>query len=200
MAKDEVEAVAKAFYDVQDAVRDWDREPEALKERFRRDAHAAIEALDEHREVTASRKISSLVVAEELGRARDLLMNSQEVSVMSIPTFRAFRSVLQGPEFTFVAANDPYFRLVGSRELVGLPVRQALPELRGQGYYELLSHVYQTRKPFVGRMMPIMFRPKPGDALEEHIIDFVYRPIEDAEGRVTGLFVEGYDRTEWARS
>ncbi|MFC4173451.1 PAS domain-containing protein [Microvirga sp. GCM10011540] len=200
MAKDEVEAVARAFYNAQDAVRGWNREPEVLKEGFRRDARAAIEALDEHREVTASRKIKPLVVAEELGGVRDVLLNSQEVSVMSIPLFRAFRSVLQGPDFTFIAANDPYFRLVGSRELVGLPVREALPELRGQGYYELLSHVYQTRKPFVGRMMPIMFQPKPGAALEEHIIDFVYRPIEDATGQVAGLFVEGYDRTEWART
>jgi len=200
MAKDEVEAVAKAFYYTQGAVRGWDREPETLKERFRRDARAAIEALDEHRETAVSRRIGPLVVAEELGRAGDLLMNSQEVSVLSIPAFRAFRTVLQGPDFTFVAANAPYFRLVGRRELIGLPVRGGLPELRGQGYYELLTHVYQTKKPFVGRMMPIMFQPNPGAALEEHIIDFVYRPIEDATGQVTGLFVEGYDRTEWARS
>ncbi|KLK89692.1 hypothetical protein AA309_30115, partial [Microvirga vignae] len=85
-------------------------------------------------------------------------------------------------------------------DLVGRPVREALPELRGQGYYELLDHVYQTRKSFVGRMMRIMVQPRPGAPLEEHVIDFVYRPVEDAKGQIKGLFVEGYDRTEWARA
>lgn len=200
MVKDEVEAVAKAFYCVQDDARGWDREAEVLKERFRRDARAAIEALDEHREAIASRRIKPLVVAKELGSARDLLMNAHEISVLSVPAFRSFRTVLQGPEFTFVSANDAYFKLVGGRELLGLPVREALPELRGQGYFELLAHVYQSKEAFVGRQLPIMFQPKPGAVLEQHIIDFVYRPIEDATGQVTGLFVEGYDRTEWARS
>jgi hypothetical protein len=127
-------------------------------------------------------------------------MNSHEVSVLAVPGFRAFRTVLRGPNHTFDVANGPYFGLVGHRELVGWPVREALPELRGQGYYELLDHVYQTRKAFVGRMMRIMVQPKPGAQLEEHVIDFVYRPIENPAGQVTGLFVEGYDRTEWARA
>jgi hypothetical protein len=200
MARDEIEAVAQAFYYVLEGARDWDREPEMLKERFRRDARAAVKALEEHRDGTTTSEIAPLIVAGELREARDLLMNSCEVSILSIPGFRAFRTVLRGPDHTFDVVNDPYLGLVGHRELVGLPVRDALPELRGQGYYELLDHVYQTKEAFVGRMMPIMVQPKPSAPLEEHIIDFIYRPIEDAKGEVTGLFVEGYDRTEWARA
>ncbi|MXQ13542.1 PAS domain-containing protein [Microvirga makkahensis] len=200
MAKDEIEAVAQAFYYSLEGARDWEREPELLKERFRRDARAAIEALNGHRDTVTSRDIPPLAVPGELGNARELLMNSQEVSVLPVPGFRAFRTVLRGADHTFEVANDPYFGLVGHRELLGRPVREALPELRGQGYYELLDHVYQTRKAFVGRMMRIMVQPKPSAPLEEHIIDFVYRPIENASGQVTGLFVEGYDRTEWARA
>jgi PAS domain-containing protein len=200
MANDEIEAVAKAFYYVLEDARDWEREPELLKERFRQDARAAIEALNEHRDISISRDIAPLVVAGELRNARDLLMNSPDISIFSVPSFRAFRTVLRGPDHTFDVANDPYSRLFGHRELVGRPVREALPELRGQGYYELLDHVYQTKEPFVGRRMPIMVQPKPGAPLEEHIIDFVYRSIEDAAGQVTGLFVEGYDRTERARA
>jgi hypothetical protein len=36
--------------------------------------------------------------------------------------------------------------------------------------------------------------------LWEHVTDFIYRPIESAAGQVIGLFVEGYDRTEWERA
>jgi hypothetical protein len=200
MAKDEIEAVAQAFYYVLDGARDWEREPEVLKEQFRRDARAAVKALDEHRDSTTSCDIPPLVVTGKLRNVRDRLMNSPDISVLQVPGSKAFRTVLRGPDHTFDIVNDPYFGLVGHRELVGRPVRQALPELRGQGYYELLDHVYQTKEAFVGRMMPIRVQPKPGAPLEEHLIDFVYRPIEDASGRVTGLFVEGYDRTEWARA
>lgn len=147
-----------------------------------------------------SRRIGSLVIAGELCTARDLLLNSPDVSVLPIPSSKAFRTVLQGPDLRFATANSPYFNLVGNREFIGLPVREALPELRGQGYFELLAHVYKTREPFIGRSMPIMLQPKPGAPIEEHVIDFVYRPIENAAGRVAGLFVEGYDRTQQARS
>lgn len=200
VAEDEVEAVAKAFYYVLEGARDWEREPEVLKERFRKDARAAIDALNDHREIVTSRVIPPLVISEELGKARDRLMTSHEVSVLPVPGFRAFRAVVSGPDHTFDTVNEPYFGLVGHRELVGRPVREALPELRGQGYYELLDHVYQTRKSFVGHMMRIMVQAKPGAPLEEHIIDFVYRPIENTAGQVRGLFVEGYDRTAWARA
>ena len=32
-------------------------------------------------------------------------------------------------------------------------------------------------------MTPIAFQKQPGDPMEEHIIDLVYRPIENAMGR-----------------
>jgi hypothetical protein len=199
MANDEIEAIAQALYGTHECARGWAREPELIKERFRSAARAAIDVFDEHRDIT-TRDIAPLVVAEELSSARDFLMNSHEISVLSIPTFRAFRVVLRGPDLLVDAASEPFFRLVGRRGFEGLPVRAAFPELKGQGYYQLLDQVYQTRKPFVGHMLPILFQPRKGAPLEEHITDFIYRPIENAAGQVTGLFVEGYDRTEWARA
>jgi hypothetical protein len=49
-------------------------------------------------------------------------------------------------------------------------------------------------------MLPLRLQAKPGTGTEEHFIDLIYRPIEDPDGRALGLFVEGCDRTEWARS
>ncbi len=55
MIKNEIEAVARAFYDLQDCARGWDREPARLKEQFLSDARASIAALDEHRVVQSFR-------------------------------------------------------------------------------------------------------------------------------------------------
>jgi hypothetical protein len=49
-----VEFVAKAFYELQEEARGWDREPEALREPFRRYARDAIALLDPVREKTPS--------------------------------------------------------------------------------------------------------------------------------------------------
>jgi hypothetical protein len=46
MTDSRIEAVAKAFYSVQDCVRGWDREPEWLKEQFLILARSAVDTLD----------------------------------------------------------------------------------------------------------------------------------------------------------
>lgn len=51
----------------------------------------------------------------------------------------AFMAVVRGPEHVFELANPPYYQLVGHRDLIGKPVREALPEVEDQGYFELLD-------------------------------------------------------------
>jgi PAS domain-containing protein len=53
-----------------------------------------------------------------------------------------FVAVLMGPKHVFEMVNEAYYQLVGHREVVGKPVWEALPEVVGQGYEELLDSVY----------------------------------------------------------
>lgn len=107
-----------------------------------------------------------------------------------------FMCVLTGPDLVFEMANDAYLRLVGRDDIVGRPLRDALPELRGQGYFELLEQVMRTGQVFVGRSMRAML----GDVPEERVVDFVYQPITEEDGSVFGIFVEGVDITERVRA
>ncbi|MBP2308045.1 PAS domain-containing protein [Azospirillum melinis] len=111
-----------------------------------------------------------------------------------------FMCVLRGPDHVFELANDTYMQLVGRQDLVDRPARDALPEVEGQGFFELLDRVYASGETFVGRSMPISFQRRPGGPLEERFLTFVYQPIKDEDGRVTGLFVEGSDVTEAKRA
>ncbi|WP_445504427.1 hypothetical protein [Microvirga sp. G4-2] len=63
-----------------------------------------------------------------------------------------------------------------------------------------MDQVYETKQPFVGRRVPFLMQNKPGCSLEEHILDLVYHLVEDLVGRVTGILVESFDRTDWARA
>jgi hypothetical protein len=59
---DDVEFIARAFYALQDEVRGWDREPEPLKETFRRDARTAITMVDAEAEARHQANGGALIV------------------------------------------------------------------------------------------------------------------------------------------
>jgi signal transduction histidine kinase/ActR/RegA family two-component response regulator len=104
-------------------------------------------------------------------------------------------AVLRGPEHVFELTNQSYMQLIGHRQIVGRRAREALPEIVGQGFLELLDRVYTTGEPFVGHALPVRLQREPDGPLEERYIDFVYQPIRDESGAVSGIFVEGSDVT-----
>jgi hypothetical protein len=99
----------------------------------------------------------------------------------------------------FELANDRYRQLVGHRELVGLSVREAFPDLAGQGFFELLDAVYATGEPFVGRDVRVLLQSRPDQPPEERYLEFVYQPLRDADGSVSGVLAHGVDLTDRKR-
>uniref|UniRef100_UPI0025E4B06F PAS domain-containing sensor histidine kinase n=1 Tax=Phenylobacterium sp. TaxID=1871053 RepID=UPI0025E4B06F len=110
-----------------------------------------------------------------------------------------FMCMLRGKDLVFELINASYLQLVGHRDLVGKPVREALPEVQGQGFFELLDQVMQTGRPFVGRNMQVMLQREPDAPLEERFLHLVYQPIFEG-GEVAGVFAEGSDVTEQVRA
>jgi PAS domain S-box-containing protein len=107
-----------------------------------------------------------------------------------------FICVLNGPEHVFELVNEAYLQLVGERDLIGLPVREALPELEGQGMVELLDQVYRSGKSYVGRNSLVRLKRGADGRTYEVYQHFVLQPIFEMDGRVSGIFVEGSDITE----
>jgi signal transduction histidine kinase/CheY-like chemotaxis protein len=107
-----------------------------------------------------------------------------------------FMAILRGPEHVFEFANSAYLHLVGARDLLGLPIRDALPDIAGQGFYELLDTVFRTGQTYSAHDVPASFH-RTGDAgFTCSRVDFVYQPIIESNGKVSGIFVEGVDATE----
>jgi PAS domain S-box-containing protein len=104
-------------------------------------------------------------------------------------------AVVRGPEHVFELTNHSYMQLIGHRQIIGKSVLEALPELAGQGFLELLDRVYTSGEPFVGHALPVRLQREPDGPLEERYVDFVYQPIKGADGAVSGIFVEGSDVT-----
>ena len=111
-----------------------------------------------------------------------------------------FVAILSGPGHVFEFANARYVDLVGGRELIGKRVREALPEIAAQGFLALLDEVYRTGEPHSGTAAPVLLAHRPSDTEEKRYLDFIYQPVHDATGAVTGVFVSGYDVTERVRA
>jgi signal transduction histidine kinase/ActR/RegA family two-component response regulator len=110
----------------------------------------------------------------------------------------SFVAVLRGPEHIFELVNAPYRQLIGGLDVKGKPVREALPEAEGQGFFELLDRVYRTGEPYVGKEM--LIRLSRAGKADELFLNFVYQPIFEAEGTVSGIFVHGVEVTDQVRA
>ncbi|MFD1611003.1 PAS domain-containing protein [Sphingomonas tabacisoli] len=107
-----------------------------------------------------------------------------------------FMAMLRGPDHVFELANAAYLRLIGQRDVIGRRVRDALPEVDGQGYFETLDNVYATGEAFAGTALPVELRRTPDGPTERRFVDLIYQPITDVAGRISGIFVQGTDVTE----
>ncbi|HEX5750682.1 MAG TPA: ATP-binding protein [Archangium sp.] len=106
----------------------------------------------------------------------------------------AIIAIHRGPEHTYEFSNPVHARLLGGRELLGKTVRQAQPELEGQGFYELLDRVYQTGEPLYGKEAPASV----GDPAHPRTgyFNFVYQPMPGPDGKPDGVMVFGFEVTE----
>jgi len=111
----------------------------------------------------------------------------------------AFFALLEGPDHVITMVNPLYLRLVNNRDVLGKPVRVALPEAVEQGYLELLDRVYQGER-YLGFDARFDSFAGEGLPLDERYVDFIYEPLRGPEGEVTGIIALGVDVTDRKRS
>ena len=107
-----------------------------------------------------------------------------------------FMAIMHGPQHVFEMCNESYFRLIGEREVQGRSVRAVFPDLEGQPFFKLLDEVYATGVPHVSTAAQIDLRRTADGPLERRYLDFIYQPILDHRGEVSGIFAEGHDVTD----
>jgi two-component sensor histidine kinase len=163
-------------------------------------ANLAAVALDR---VTAERALRE--ESQALSREREAVAALNRALANEHDRFRhmfeqapGFIALLRGPQHIFEFCNKSYLRLVAREDLRGQPIREALPEVAGQGYFELLDRAYATGEPYIASGAPVDLRAVGGSGLQRHYVDLIYQPVFDDSGDVLGILVEGHDVTERA--
>lgn len=138
--------------------------------------------------------------AQHVYEANLLLKAERERLELMFRQAPSFMAMLHGPDHVFQFVNPAYQRLIGHREVVGRPVREALPEAVRQGYVKQLDRVYASGEALISEGARYAYQPKPDGPLIERFIDFVYQPLRGANSQVEGIFVDGSDVTERVRA
>src|SRR2546426_3433223 len=88
--------------------------------------------------------------------------------------------VLRGPELRYEAANEAFRHAIGNRPVIGRTMREAFPELEGQGIFEQIEQAYAAGEPAIWHERTS--RWDRGKGIEARAVDVVIQPLRDEDG------------------
>ncbi|MEY4514008.1 MAG: hypothetical protein RLZZ450_6130 [Pseudomonadota bacterium] len=105
-------------------------------------------------------------------------------------------AVFKGPRHIIELANSQILLGWGKgSEVLGSPLEEALPELRGQPFLGWLDGVLETGVAYEGKEQLARLPAGPNGELADVYCNFVYAPLHDAEGAIEGVLVSAFDVT-----
>jgi PAS domain S-box-containing protein len=148
---------------------------------------------DEHGRIagmfcTCAETTKQVLAAQQSG----LVQERQRQMLLQMP---GFIGMLSGPELIYTYVNQAYVDISERSDFIGRRFRDVFSDISGQGFHELFENVYRTGKGVVTRGMELRLHGRD----EPQFVDFVLEPIRDDDGAVTGVFVGGYETTDFYR-
>lgn len=139
---------------------------------------------------------------EELSTAQDALQHTNEELATSDARFRALVQdapvaifVLKGEEMVFETVNDLMYRMLGKDSgIIGKPYAEAVPELIGQPFFQILDEVFSTGQTYYGNEMKGTLNID--GKLKDGYFNFIYKPVRDEKGKVAGVMCVAIDVLE----
>ncbi len=107
-----------------------------------------------------------------------------------------FKAVVRGAQHVFDSVNEACARLLGQRALVGLPAREALPELLDGQLFKLLDQVRESGQAHLVHGLRLFLRHADDTPYAGVVLEVALQPITDGGGQVEGILIEGHDITE----
>lgn len=109
--------------------------------------------------------------------------------------FPAMVAIFEEPALRCTYANPLFMQLYAGRGILGKTAREIVPELEGEGYFEMMEEVYRTGKPFYGYAEPATADWSNNGKPVTKYFNFVYSPYR-AEERCIGVIAFGLEVTE----
>ena len=103
--------------------------------------------------------------------------------------------VLNGRDLIIESANAKILEVWGkTSRIIGLPLKDALPEIQGQPFLGLLDNVFTTGRPFYANEIAAILEHN--GELKEIFFNVTYQPIPDASGSTADILVVAVNVTQ----
>ncbi|MBO0951395.1 PAS domain-containing sensor histidine kinase [Fibrella forsythiae] len=100
-----------------------------------------------------------------------------------------------GPDHRIELANDTILMFWGKdRSVLGHPFREAVPELAGQNFFELIDQVYATGEPYQALATPAQLAID--GQVSTYYFNFSLKPLRNGQGQVYATLNTAVDVTE----
>jgi PAS domain S-box-containing protein len=103
--------------------------------------------------------------------------------------------ILDGPEMVFELVNPGYQQIFPTRQLQGLPILEAMPEIADQPVYAMLRHVYATGLTNEEQEELVQFTRPDDGVVEDRYFNFIQQARYDEAGHIDGLLVFVFEVT-----
>lgn len=145
---------------------------------------------------------SIIIIAHDINERveAEAKLRASEARIRNIITHAPVAiGILNGRTMVVETANKSMLEIWGKHEsIIGLPLIKALPELEGQGFIELLEQVYDSGIAHYGtETLARLYRK---GNLEQGYFNFVYAPIHNVAGEVSGIMVVATEVTDQVRA
>jgi PAS domain S-box-containing protein len=120
---------------------------------------------------------------------------SQQQVLASFAELSVAIAIISKDKLTFQLANPFFGHLVGRapEEIMGKPLLEALPELIGQGFDQLLNQVIETGEPFIANEVAVELVRQ--ERLQTIYVDMIYQPRREVDNHISGVLVMATDVT-----
>lgn len=200
-----------SFKDLTDLLEDnaptGEETPELKIRKFRRLSHELLEenttlqnennALSESNsqleELNTELSESNRALEEHVNQATEQVRRRDRLMRMMLVQAPVAIAVLEGPEMRIESANAAILSIWRrDSSILGMPLLEAMPELRDQPYPALLQHVYESGQPYIGSEASATI----GKDNQTGYFNFVYQPLKDSSGETFGIIVMANNVTE----
>ncbi len=143
-------------------------------------------------------RVESALAAARVRAAATAAAERERKSLYSLfMTGPAAIALLRGPELIVELANHRMLEVWGKTDaIVGKPLMDALPELRGQPYPEILREVLRSGTAYHAEGASAMLDRNRDGQLQQLFFDFSYEPVRDNDGHVDGILVFAVEVTQ----
>jgi signal transduction histidine kinase len=140
--------------------------------------------------VTYAYDVTAQVLAR---RARDTQRQQLQRLFLEAP---AAICILRGPELVYEFLNPRYQQFFPDRQLLGKPLRDALPELADHAAYYTMRHVFDSGETVWQQALHAPLARTEDGVLEDRYFNYIQQPRYDEQGRIDGVLVFGFEVTE----